>query len=263
MKLQLTPKRTTSHSASSFHFPKLPVDTKVFASKLLKKLRAFSSLLSPSLRYLSNHRSIPFLSTAPAWLAGILINCSRLEGHIWRRLICPDGPDRRFSCRLRSEPPDVPEMSRHRKLGKTREILVLFSPPFYHRKTTLLKAVEKKCPVSRKRVRKGVSPFQLQTAARSVENGRAEARSKGEAKDFRRAPYNKLNDQHSGRPPPPRDQTVSFPLEAVNRPCPARREKEAKREAVFVAPYQKTNHVPAAANPSSAPAKWSPFLPEP
>ncbi|EFX69285.1 hypothetical protein DAPPUDRAFT_113797 [Daphnia pulex] len=83
-------------------------------------------------------------------------------------------------------------------------------------------------------LRKGVSPFQLQTAARSVEKGRAEARSKGEAKDFRRAPYTKLNDQHSGRPPPPRDQTVSFPLEAVNRPCPARREKEAKREAVYV-----------------------------
>jgi hypothetical protein len=29
----------------------------------------------------------------------------------------------------------VPEMSRHRKLGKTQEILVLISPPFYHRKT--------------------------------------------------------------------------------------------------------------------------------
>ncbi len=29
----------------------------------------------------------------------------------------------------------MPEMSRHRKLGKTREILVLLSPPFYHRKT--------------------------------------------------------------------------------------------------------------------------------
>jgi hypothetical protein len=26
-------------------------------------------------------------------------------------------------------------MSRHRKLGKTREILILISPPFYHRKT--------------------------------------------------------------------------------------------------------------------------------
>ncbi|EFX64627.1 hypothetical protein DAPPUDRAFT_118012 [Daphnia pulex] len=90
------------------------------------------------------------------------------------------------------------------------------------------------CLYSSSRLRKGVSPFQLQTAARSVEKGRAEARSKGEAKDFRRAPYTKLNDQHSGRPPPPRDQTVSFPLEAVNRPCPARREKEAKREAVYV-----------------------------
>ncbi len=56
MKLQLTPNRTTSHSASSFHFLKLPVDTKVFASKLLKKFRTFSSPLSPSLRYQSNHR---------------------------------------------------------------------------------------------------------------------------------------------------------------------------------------------------------------
>jgi hypothetical protein len=29
----------------------------------------------------------------------------------------------------------VPKMSRQRKLGKTREILLLISPPFYHRKT--------------------------------------------------------------------------------------------------------------------------------
>jgi len=51
MKLQLTPNRTTSHSASSFHFPKLPVDTKVFASKLLKKFRAFlfASFAFPSI----------------------------------------------------------------------------------------------------------------------------------------------------------------------------------------------------------------------
>ena len=51
MKLQLTPNRTTSHSASSFHFPKLPVDTKVFASKLLKKFCAFlfASFAFPSI----------------------------------------------------------------------------------------------------------------------------------------------------------------------------------------------------------------------
>lgn len=51
---------------------------------------------------------------------------------------------------------------------------------------------------------------------------------------IRRAPYTKLNDQRIGRPPPPRNQIVSFPLEAVNRPCPARRENEAKREAVYL-----------------------------
>jgi len=41
----------SSHSASSFHFPKLPVDTKVFASKLLKKFRAFlfASFAFPSI----------------------------------------------------------------------------------------------------------------------------------------------------------------------------------------------------------------------
>ncbi|EFX67567.1 hypothetical protein DAPPUDRAFT_115341 [Daphnia pulex] len=86
------------------------------------------------------------------------------------------------------------------------------------------------CLYSSSRLRKGVSPFQLQTAARSVEKARAEARSKEEAKDFRRAPYTKLNDQHSGRPPPPRDHSFV----PVGSSQPSVREKEAKREAVYV-----------------------------
>ncbi len=105
--------RDTPNSLSSFHSTKIPFDTKVFASKLLKKFRAFSSPLSPSLRFLSNHRSVPFLSTAPAWLVSStslfflmrktnktsqfltslpgFANCSHLEGRIWRSLKCPDG----------------------------------------------------------------------------------------------------------------------------------------------------------------------------
>ena len=57
MKLQPTPNRTTSNSSSSFHSIKLPVDTKVFASKLLKKFRAFSfaSFAFPSIS-IHNHR---------------------------------------------------------------------------------------------------------------------------------------------------------------------------------------------------------------
>jgi hypothetical protein len=71
MKLQLTPNRTTSHSASSFHFPKLPVDTKVFASKLLKKFRAFlfASFAFPSI---SIQPSLDPISFDRACLAGQL-----------------------------------------------------------------------------------------------------------------------------------------------------------------------------------------------
>ncbi len=150
----------TPNSLSSFHSTKLPFDTKVFASKLLKKFRAFSSPLSPSLRYLSNHRSIPFLSTAPVWLVsstsffffffkwGTQIKPHNFW-HLFRALQIaatgrdissgdlkvPTVRDQRFSCRLRSEPPDVPEMSLRQNPRKTREWLVRIVWNSYPRST--------------------------------------------------------------------------------------------------------------------------------
>jgi hypothetical protein len=52
-----------------------------------------------------------------------------------RDIDVPSVRNRRFSCKLRSEPPDVPDLSRHRKIGKKRDVLVLLNSPFVIRKT--------------------------------------------------------------------------------------------------------------------------------